>query len=148
MPDATEIVDVLLDERAGDVERCADPDPCVLVLKRDGNGGGTSDITLSLLPPTVDARSIILCRAVRRTFFSANGKYSVRCVVMSSLGGRWPKKLRSLEGFLDDASVLAMSVLCVGEVGGSSALSGLRTPRPLRMLAALARLIAFARSAV
>ena len=64
---------------------------------------------------------------------------------MSSLGGRWPKKLRSLLGRLDDTGVLAIGVFCVGEVGDSSALSGLRTPRPLRMLAVLARLIAFDR---
>jgi len=64
---------------------------------------------------------------------------------MSSLGGRWPKKLRSLLGRLDDTGVLAVGVFCVGEVGDSSALSGLRTPRPLRMLAVLARLIAFDR---
>lgn len=54
-------------------------DPCVLVLNRDGKGG-FNDIMLSRLPwpPTVVARSIMLCLAVRSTFFSANGKYSVR----------------------------------------------------------------------
>ena len=103
-------------------------DPCVLVLNRDGKGG-FSDIILSRLP-----RNIMLCLAFRSTFFSANGKYSVKCVVINSLGGRCPKKLRSFEGFFADA--------CVGEIGDSRAFSGSRTPRPLRMLIVLARLIA------
>ena len=106
-------------------------DPWVLVLNRDGKGG-LSDIMLSRLP-TVDARSIMLCLAVRSTFFSAKGKYSVRCVVINSLGGRCPKKLRNFEGFLAAA--------CVGEIGVSRAFSGSRTPSPLRMLIVLARLI-------
>lgn len=64
--------------------------PCVLLLNLEGKGGaGFQDIVLSLLPklPIVEAR-IILCLAVRsKTFFSVKGKYSARCVVMSSLGG-------------------------------------------------------------
>ena len=81
---------------------------------------------------------IILCRAVRsRTFFSALGKYSVKWLVISSLGGRWPKKFRSLDGLF--AFIIA-GVSCseVGE-GGSKALSGSRTPSPLRILIELAR---------
>ena len=109
-------------------------DPCVLVLNRDGKGG-FNDIILSRLPPTVDARSIMLCLAVRSALFSANGKYSVKCVVISSLGGRCPKKLRSFEGFLEEGCG------CVGEVGDSRAFSGSRTPSPLKMLIVLARLI-------
>lgn len=105
-------------------------DPCVLVLNRDGKGG-FSDIILSRLP--VEARSIMLCLAVRSAFFSANGKYSVKCVVINSLGGRCPKKLRSFEGFLAD--------VCVGDIGVSRAFSGSRTPSPLRMLMVLARLM-------
>jgi hypothetical protein len=91
--DVVEMIEFRFDDivRAGDIERCKDPDPdpCVLVLNREGSGG-LSEIVLFLLSPplTLDARSIILCRAVRSTFFSAKGKYSVRCVVMSSLGGR------------------------------------------------------------
>ena len=109
-------------------------DPCVLMLNRDGKGG-LSDSMLSRLlwPPTDDARNIILCLAVRSAFFSANGKYSVKCVVINSLGGLCPKKLRNFEGLLAAA--------IVDEVGDSSAFSGSRTPRPLRMLIVLARLI-------
>lgn len=67
--------------------------------------------------------------------------------MISSLGGRWPKKLRSLEGRLAVAlsgtglkrpAVLAL--VDVGEEGGSSARSGSRTPKELRMLIELARL--------
>lgn len=83
---------------------------------------------------------IILCRAVRsRTFFSALGKYSVKWLVISSLGGRWPKKFRSLDGLF--AFIMA-GVNCadVGE-GGSNALSGSCTPSPLRILIELARFV-------
>lgn len=88
--DVVEIIEFRLDDtvRGGDIEYLTDPDPCVLVLKREGRGG-LSEIVLCLFSPdTLEARSIILCRAVRSTFLSANGKYSVKCVVMSSLGGR------------------------------------------------------------
>lgn len=82
----------------------------------------------------------MLCRAVRsRTFFSIAGKYSVRCVVMSSLGGRWPKKLRSFEGRFAFCAA-GLNEPDVGE-GGSSAFSGSRTPRPLSMLMELARFV-------
>ena len=83
---------------------------------------------------------IILCRAVRsRTFFSALGKYSVKWLVISSLGGRWPKKFRSLDGLF--AFIMA-GVNCadVGE-GGSNARSGSCTPSPLRILIELARFV-------
>jgi len=72
----------------GDAEYLTDPEPCVLVLNREGRGGLREIVLYLLSPVTVEARSIILCRAVRRTFLSAEGKYSVKCVVMSSLGGR------------------------------------------------------------
>lgn len=60
---------------------------------------------------------------------------------MSSLGGRWPKKLRNLDGFLAAGHGTALGDKAVGEGGSESALSGLCTPRPLRMLIALARLV-------
>jgi hypothetical protein len=75
----------------GGGEAIDDLSPAVLLLNLDGNGGaGFQDIVLSLLLrlPIVDAR-IMLFRAVRsNTFFSVKGKYSAKCVVMSSLGGR------------------------------------------------------------
>jgi hypothetical protein len=75
----------------GGGEEIDDLSPAVLLLNLDGNGGaGFQDIVLSLFPklPIVDAL-IMLFRAVRsNTFFSVKGKYSARCVVMSSLGGR------------------------------------------------------------
>lgn len=99
-----EIVEFRLEDivREGDIERCADPEPCVLVLNREGRGG-VRDIVLFLFSPlTLEARSIMLCRAFRNIFLSVNGKYSVKCVVINSLGGRWPKKLRSFEGFFPE----------------------------------------------
>lgn len=60
---------------------------------------------------------------------------------MSSLGGRWPKKWRNLEGRLAVALIvvgLRRPEAEVGE-GGSSARSGFRTPRELRILIELAR---------
>lgn len=63
--------------------------------------------------------------------------------MISSLGGRWPKKLRSLDGRLAVAlstAGLRRPEVDVGE-GGSSACSGSRTPRLLRMLIELARLV-------
>jgi hypothetical protein len=68
-----------------------DTSPCVLLLNLEGNGSaGFQDIVLSLFPmlPMVEDL-IMLFRAVRSsTFFSVKGKYSAKCVVMSSLGGR------------------------------------------------------------
>lgn len=94
-----------------------DTSPCVLQLNLEGKGsGGFQDIVLSLLPilPIVDDL-IILLRAVRSsTFFSVNGKYSAKWVVMSSLGGRWPKKFRNFDGLLAEAG-LARPVDDVGE---------------------------------
>ena len=116
-----------------------DLDPCVLLLNLDG-------ITCPLPPAnafpfpndtTLSLFRIILFLARPRTFFSALGKNSVRCVVISSLGGRWPKKLRSFEGRLEPLGLRRPEV---GE-GGSRARSGLLTPRPLRMLMELARLV-------
>lgn len=107
--------------------------------------GGANDIVLSLFPNAAEppARSI-LCRAVRsKTFFSVKGKYSLKWFVMSSLGGRWPKKLRNLDGpfeKLDPDECFPAVEDCVGEDGDSNAFSGSRTPRPLRMLIELARL--------
>jgi hypothetical protein len=104
------------------------------------------DVKPSALPETVPLL-IRLCRAVRsRTFFSVKGKYSVKCVVISSLGGRCPKKLRSFEGFFGAADELLPSGVIGGKVGeeaGSNAFSGSRTPRPLKMLIELARLVFF-----
>lgn len=147
--DVVEMTEFRFDDivRVGDIERCIDPDPdpCVLVLNREGRGGLSDIVLFRFSPPlTLEARSIILCRAVRSTFLSAKGKYSVKCVVMSSLGGRWPKKLRSFEGFLlgftDGRGILGWP--WVGEADGSRAFSRSRTPRPLRTLIVLARLIA------
>jgi hypothetical protein len=94
-----------------------DTSPCVLQLNLEGKGsGGFQDIVLSLFPilPIVDDL-IILLRAVRSsTFFSVNGKYSAKWVVMSSLGGRWPKKFRNFDGLLAEAG-LARPVDDVGE---------------------------------
>ncbi len=60
----------------------------MLTLNLDGNGG-MNEAELSLFEESVPFLIIILCLAVRsKTFFSVKGKYSVRCVVMSSLGGR------------------------------------------------------------
>lgn len=97
---------------------------------------------LSLLP--WPGPRIMLCRRVRSsTFFSVNGKYSARCVVMSSLGGRCPKKLRSLPfllGLFDDG---LSCVFCTDDDDEAAGASGICTPRPLRMLTELARLNAF-----
>jgi hypothetical protein len=113
----------------------------VLLLNLDGNDG-FQEIVLSLFPESV-ALFIKLWRAVRsNTFFSVNGKYSVKCVVMSSLGGLCPKKLRSLDGFLTTGLAGLFELGVVGETG-SSAFSGSRTPRPLRMLIELARFVLF-----
>jgi hypothetical protein len=60
--------------------------------------------------------------------------------VISSLGGRCPKKLRSLDGRFAIESAEGLRVPDVGE-GGSRAFSGSRTPRPLKMLIELARLV-------
>jgi hypothetical protein len=101
----------------------------------------------------------MLFRRVRSsTRRAAPGKYSGRWFVISSLGGRWPKKLRSFDGPalpLGDGYERACSsgagcagavgvaavagCASVGEVGGSSSFSGSGTPRPLRMLIELAR---------
>lgn len=58
-------------------------------------------------------------------------------MVISSLGGRWPKKLRSLDGLFAAAGLKRPEV---GE-GVSNALSGSETPRPLKMLIELARFV-------
>jgi hypothetical protein len=143
---------------------------CVLVLNREDVCGCCccccgaplpNEMVLSRVLPLPLPR-IMLCRAVRcSTFFSVKGKYSVRWFVMSSLGGRCPKKLRSFEGRReaacdamlcegvscdvgvvdDDADVVVVAV--VGDDGGSSAFSGSRTPSPLRMLIELARFVLF-----
>jgi hypothetical protein len=117
-------------------------EPCVLLLNLDGSGG-LKDIELSLLPLDRVLPLIILWRAVRsNTFFSVNGKYSVKCVVMSSLGGLCPKKLRNFDGLLITGLAGLFEVSVVGETG-SRAFSGSRTPRPLKMLIELARFVLF-----
>ena len=59
--------------------------------------------------------------------------------MISSLGGRWPKKFRSLDGLF--AFIIAgLNCADVGE-GGSNAFSGSRTPSPLRILIELARFL-------
>ena len=59
--------------------------------------------------------------------------------MISSLGGRWPKKFRSLDGLF--AFIIAgLNCADVGE-GGSNALSGSCTPSPLRILIELARFV-------
>lgn len=123
----------------GDNEaRDGDVEPRVLTLNLEGKGWLLVDMKLSLF-----ALSIILCLAVlSRIFFSVFGKYSGRWLVMSSLGGRCPKKCRSLEGRL--AVALSAAGLRrpedVGE-GGSRARSGSCTPRLLRILIELARFV-------
>ena len=84
--------------RDGDIEFLG-TELCVLVLSREA----LHEIALSLFPvPEIPDVRIMLCRAVlSRTFFSVKGKYSVKWFVISSLGGRCPKKFRSLEGFLE-----------------------------------------------
>jgi hypothetical protein len=114
-------------------------DPCVLLLNLDGSTW-LCDIVLSLLEEAVLGRNITLCRAVRsKIFFSIEGKNSVRWFEMSSLGGRCPKKLRSLDGLF----ALCAAVFEAPEVGdgGSRAFSGSVTPSPLSMLMELARLV-------
>jgi len=124
-----------------------DLSPAVLLLNLDGSGGaGFQDTVLSLLfrLPMVDVL-IMLFRAVRsNTFFSVKGKYSAKCVVMSSLGGRWPKKFRNFDGLFDGDALpagLFRPADVVGDGGGSRAFSGCGTPRPLRILMELARLV-------
>lgn len=86
---------------------------------------------------------IILLRAVRaNTFFSVKGKYSAKCVVISSLGGLWPKKFLNFDGFFDGLPEgLLRSTETVGDAGGSSVFSGCGTPRPLKILMELARFV-------
>ena len=113
----------------------------MLTLKREEERG-LKEMVLSRRPMLPFALSM-LCRAVRSsTFFSVKGKYSVRWFVMSSLGGRWPKKFRALARPLKTlvAPVSSLSG-AVGEVGDSSAFSGSSTPRPLSTLTVLARFI-------
>lgn len=114
------------------------PEPCVLLLNLEGKGG-LDEVLCRLLDIAPDL-IIILCRAVRsRTFFSALGKYSVKWLVISSLGGRWPKKFRNLDGLF--AFIIAgLNCADVGE-GASNGLSGSRTPSPLRILIELARFV-------
>ena len=112
-------------------------EPCVLLLNLEGRGW--LDEVLSRLLETVPDLIIILCRAVRSsTFFSALGKYSVKWLVISSLGGRWPKKFCSFDG-LFAFTIAGLNRPDVG--GGSNALSGSCTPRPLRILIELARFV-------
>lgn len=59
---------------------------------------------------------------------------------MSSLGGRWPKKLRSLDGRFAFCAAVGLR-RPPGEEGGSNAFSGSDTPRPLRILIELARFV-------
>src|ERR1700761_4412964 len=113
-------------EVRGDDAEVPCAEPCVLVLKREGNGGaGFHDAVLSRVERVL-LRKIILCRAVRaRTFLSVIGKYSVKWSVMSSLGGRCPKKLCNFEGrVLAFVGGLTIEGLVLPVDGGSSARSG------------------------
>lgn len=71
--------------------------------------------------------------------FSAFGKYSVKCVAMSSEGGRWPKKLRSfwpeLRRSPEEVDRVAVVVVVRASEGDQSA------PRPDMTLTVLARFI-------
>ena len=103
----------------------------VLVLNRDANRGGHCDP-----PPPAPLRPIVCrlrmteLRAVRlSTLRSVKGKYSCRWLVMSSLGGRCPKKLRSLPSRGD------LSVVPPGDVGGEETCM----PSPLSTDTVLAR---------
>lgn len=88
------------------------------------------------------ARSIMLCRWVRSsTFFSVKGKYSCKWVVMSSEGGRCPRKLRSLLWVFERKEGVGDAGLEATSGGGASARSGSGTPRLLRMDTELARFI-------
>ncbi len=117
------------------------PDPMVLTLKR--LCGIVNEIMLSRRFGTPLWR-IMLCRLVRSsTFFSVKGKYSAKCVVISSLGGRCPKKFRSLDGVFFALFVGLPDSSCdVGDGGPSAPFSGILTPSPLRMLIELARFMA------
>ena len=120
----------------GENERLAEP--CVLLLNLEGRGW--LDEVLCRLLEVVPDLIIILCLAVRsRTFFSALGKYSVKWLVISSLGGRWPKKFRSLDG-LFAFTIAGVNCSDVGE-GSSNARSGSCTPSPLKILIVLARFV-------
>ena len=117
------------------------PESMVLTLKR--LCGIVNEMMLSRLFGTPLWRIIMLCRLVRSsTFFSVNGKYSARCVVMSSLGGRCPKKLRSFDGVFFALFVGLVEVCDDGDGGPSAPFSGILTPSPLRMLTELARFMA------
>jgi hypothetical protein len=137
----------ILSGMGGGGDESDDLSPAVLLLNLDGRGGaGFQDTVLSLFPrlPMVDVL-IILFRAVRSsTFFSVKGKYSAKWVVMSSLGGRWPKKFLNFDGlFVGDGLPpgLFRPADVVGDGGGSSAFSGCGTPRPLKILTELARFV-------
>jgi hypothetical protein len=135
----SEDIEVLVD----DIDNLGS-DSWVLLLNLEGSGW-LLDSVLSLLPLDAVPLLIKLFLAVlSNTFFSVNGKYSVRCVVISSLGGLWPKKLRNLDGFLGTGLEGPFRFGVVGDTG-SSAFSGSRTPRPLRTLTELARLVLFPR---
>lgn len=108
-------------------------EPCVLTLKRDC-ARGLRDMMLSLR--FVGPRIMLWRRVRSSTFFSVKGKYSARCVVISSLGGRCPKKLRSLPFLLGLFDGLSSTLGAADDSGAS----GICTPSPLRMLTELARL--------
>ena len=114
------------------------PEPTVLTLNREA--GIVNDMMLSRRPGTPLCR-IMLCRRVRSsTFFSVNGKYSARWFVMSSLGGRWPKKLRTFAAAAEARRPCFVQAALAGEEGdkgrsfsiASVAFSGKGTPRPER----------------
>ena len=136
---STAVIDADDIDTRGDEVRC---EPSVLTLKRDWDGV-LNEMMLSRRPGTPLWRSM-LCRRVRSsTFFSVFGKYAARCVVMSSLGGRCPKKLRSFDGaFLEPFVGLAEFCVSISAAGPCATLSGSGTPSPLRMLTELARFIA------
>lgn len=80
--------------RAENIDIRPFPEPCVLTLNLD-EPGVCHETMLSLL--SIPGLIMLCLLVLSRTFFSAAGKYAVRCCVINSLGGRCPKKFRSLD---------------------------------------------------
>lgn len=127
-------------------------EPMVLALNRD-RGKPPTPAAPSCPSPSAATDSVLsrllsrtLCRIVRRsTFGCVYGKYAGRCVAISSLGGRWPRKARILPAKVLVEGLFPPLVLGAGRLSlppgfdDSSTRSGSRTPRPLSTLMELAR---------